>query len=217
MWPVAAGADHRDVDVAGAAAGDERLGAVQHIVVAVAARARRQRRRVGAAAGLGQAVAGEVLHAGQLWQKPRALVAIAKTVDHPRRHVVDREIGGGRDAGRGQFLEDDCGVDPAEPAAAELLADIDPGKPQRRRAPQRRDRKLLALVPARRLRQPLRARKRPRRLLKRPLLVRERKIHAPKYRGRRVSGNCSIRSPHRTRLSAGRRTLLTRWKILEML
>ena len=67
---------------------------------------------------------------------------------------MDREIGGGRDAGGGQLLEDDRRVEPAEPAAAELVSDIDPGEAERRRPAQRLDRELLAFVPARRVRQP---------------------------------------------------------------
>ena len=70
-------------------------------------------------------------------QKSGALLARAEAVDHPRRHVVDREIGGGRHAGRGELFEDDRRIDPAEPAAAELLADIDAGKTECRRPPQR--------------------------------------------------------------------------------
>ena len=153
--PGLAGAHHRHVEVARPAAGDERLRAVEHVIVAVAPRARRQRRRVRAAARLGQAIAGEMLHRHQLGQEPRALLGIAKAVDHPRRHVVDRQIGGGRGAGRRQLLEDQRRVEPGEAAAAELVLDVDAGKAERRRRAQRRDRKLLALVPARRVRQPL--------------------------------------------------------------
>src|SRR3546814_10596761 len=50
--------------------------------------------------------AREVLHRHQLRQPSRALPAVAEGVDHPRRHVVDRDIGGGRDAARRQLLED---------------------------------------------------------------------------------------------------------------
>jgi len=46
---------------------------------------------------------------------------------------VDRQIGGGRDAGGGQFLEDQRGVEPGKAAAAELVAHIDPGEAERRR------------------------------------------------------------------------------------
>src|SRR5207248_11349614 len=108
-------------------------------------------------------------------------------------HVVDRQKRGGRDASRGKLLEDDRRVDPAEPAAAELVADIDAGEPQLRRAAQRRDREFAALVPPGRLRQPLRARKRPRRLRKRPLLVREIEIHEARYRSGRSGATRGIR------------------------
>ncbi len=177
MRPLAAGSDHRDIDVAGAAARDKRLGAVQHIIVAVASGARRQRRGVRAAPGFGQAVAGKMIHPCQLWQKSAALLDGAKAVDHPRDHVVDRQIRGGRNAGGSQFLEQDRGIDAAEPAAAEFFANIDRGKAQRRGPPQRLDREFLALVPARGLRQPFLAGKYPRGLLKRPLFVGKRKIH----------------------------------------
>ena len=41
---------------------------------------------------------------------------VAEAVDHPRRHVVDREEGRGRDVAARQRLEDDRRVEPAEPA-----------------------------------------------------------------------------------------------------
>src|SRR5207237_8040234 len=126
-------------------------------------------------------------------QKPRALLASAKAVDHPRSHVVDRQKRGGRDASRGKLLEDDSRVDPAEPAAAELVADIDAGEPQLRRAAQRRDREFAALVPPGRLRQPLLTRKRPRRLSKRPLLVRQIEIHEGRYKSGRSGATRGIR------------------------
>jgi len=94
---------------------------------------------------------------------------------------VDRQIGRGRHASRGELLEDDRGVDPAEPAAAELVPDINPGEAQRRRAAQCLDRKFLALIPAGCLRQPLLAGERPRRFAKGPLLVRKLEIHGADY------------------------------------
>src|SRR5437899_3046381 len=82
-------------------------------------RAGRERGGIRAAARLGQAVAGEMLHAHQLGQEACALRIIAETVDHPRRHVVDREVGGGRDAGGSQLLKDDRRVEPRQAATAE--------------------------------------------------------------------------------------------------
>src|SRR6516164_6151301 len=119
--PGAAGAYHRHINVADRAAGDERLRAIEDIIITITNRPGGERRGVRAAARLRQAIAREMRHRHQLRQKPRALLARAEAVDHPRRHVVDREISGGRDAGGGKLLEDERGVEPAEAAAAELL------------------------------------------------------------------------------------------------
>ena len=75
---VLAGAHHGDVDVRGAGARDELLDAVEHVVVAVAPRACLQRRRVGARARLGQAIAGDMLHAGELRQEALALLVASR-------------------------------------------------------------------------------------------------------------------------------------------
>ena len=45
-------------------------------------------------------------------------------------------------------------IEPGQTAAAKLVLHIDPGKAERRGAAQRLDRKLLALIPARRMGQP---------------------------------------------------------------
>jgi len=185
------GANQADVNSRDAATRNEGLAPFEHRVVAVKDGEGLQARGIRAGGGFGQAIARDLLHRAQRRQIPLSLFGTSETVDHPRRHVVDRQIGRRGRARRRQFLEDDRGVDPAEPAAAELLADINRSKPQRRRPAQRLDRKLLALVPARRLRQPLLARKRPRRLAKRPLLLRKLEIHAGRYSGRPASGNRS--------------------------
>ena len=51
-----------------------------------------------------------MLHAAKLGQKFLALRLAAEGVDHPGRHVVDRDIGGGGGAALRQFLEDQRGV-----------------------------------------------------------------------------------------------------------
>ena len=61
---------------------------------------------------------------------------------------MDREVGGGRYAGRCELFENECRVDPAESAAVELLADIDAGKAERGRPPQRLYGELGLRVPA---------------------------------------------------------------------
>src|SRR5579859_5373210 len=112
-----------------------------------------------------------MLHRHQLRQKPRALMPVAKAVDHPRRHIMDRQVRGGGSASGRQLLEDQRRIEPAEPATAELLLDVDTGKAELCCRTQRRDGELLALVPAWRVRQPLGAGELARRLLKRALFV----------------------------------------------
>ena len=118
-----------------------------------------------------------MLHRHQPRQKAGALRLVAKAVDHPGRHVVDREIGGGRGASGGQFLEDQRGVEAREAAAAELIPDIDAGKAERRRLAQSLDRKFLPCVPARRVWQPFVDRELARGFLEGALLVGKGEVH----------------------------------------
>src|SRR5262249_19040388 len=117
-----------------------------------------------------------------LGQKPRALLTRAKAVDHPSRHVVDGQIGGGRYTGRCKLFEDDRRIDPTECAAPKLLAHINAGKTECGGAAQCFYRELGVCVPACGVRRPLLTSKRPRCLLERPLLVRELKIHGTRYK-----------------------------------
>ena len=129
---------HDDIDVADAGARDEGLGAVRARSGRRRPRRGAQGRRVGARARLGQAVAGDQLHRAQVGQIARAQRLVAEAVDHPRRHVVDRDEGRGRDAAGGQLLEDERRIEPAQADAAVLLADIDAGEAQLGRLAQRR-------------------------------------------------------------------------------
>ena len=112
------------------------LRAVEHVMVAVAPRARRQARGIRAGARLGQAVAGEMLHGAELGQKFLARCVAAEGVDHPGRHVVDRDIGGGRGAALRQLLEDERGVEPRQRRAADVVLDVDAAEAERRRLAQ---------------------------------------------------------------------------------
>jgi hypothetical protein len=81
-----------------AAVGDERLGAVDHVGVAVAARARRHREHVGAHARLGHAHAADPLSRGGLRQHALALHVVAVDVhvlreQHRVREHREREPG----------------------------------------------------------------------------------------------------------------------------
>src|SRR5580698_2473299 len=80
--------------------GDEALGAVDDIVVAVTDRRRLERRRVGARAGLGEAEARHDLAAGELGQ-PFAL--LRRGAEHHHALTADADIGAddGAEGGRG--------------------------------------------------------------------------------------------------------------------
>src|SRR5579883_2442831 len=119
-----------------------------------------------------------MLHARELRQEALTLLAVAEAIDHPRRHVVDRNIGGGRDAAGCELLEDQRGVKPLQPAAADILAHIDAGKAERRRSAQGVDREKTLLIPTCGMRQEFALRKVARHFLDRALLLAQLEIHA---------------------------------------
>ena len=153
------------------------LAAVEHVVVAVAARLGLQARGIRARVRLGQAVAREMLHGAELRQEVLALRLAAEGVDHPGRHVVDRDIGGGRGAALRQLLEDDRGVEPRQRRAADVVLHIDAAKAERRGLAQLVDREHLVLVPVARMRHHLVAREMPRGGLEGALVLGEFEIH----------------------------------------
>ena len=119
-----AGARHQHQQVGVAGAGNERLGAVQHIVVAVAAGAGFQRRRVGAGARLGEAIGGQRLAAHQRPVPALAHRLGAEPGQHPGGHVVDGDERGGGGAARRHPLEDQRRVEPAQAHAALVLVAV---------------------------------------------------------------------------------------------
>jgi hypothetical protein len=126
--------------------------AVDHIMVAVAHRARRQRRRVGADARLGQAIAAEKLHGAEPRQPLLALCLRAVRIDHPGDEVMDRYVGGDRRAAGRQRLEDQGRREPRQPGAADVFGDIDAAHAERRGLAHLRDGKMPRLVPGHRVR-----------------------------------------------------------------
>ena len=50
-------------------------------------------------------------------EEARLLLRTAEARDHPGDHVVDRQERGGGGIGRGQFLEDQRGIQPRQAAA----------------------------------------------------------------------------------------------------
>ena len=133
--PVAAGPAHDQVEVAGAGAGDERLAAVEHVGAVAFALARWcAGTRRPSPSRLGQAVAGQQPHGAQVGQPAAALRLVAEPVDHPRDHVVDREIGRGRGAARRSSSNRIAASSRVRPEPPDVLAHIDGS---RSRAPRR--------------------------------------------------------------------------------
>ena len=118
LRPALAAGPHQTEHAAGEmGVGRPDLRAVEHIVVAVAHRAQRQRREVGAGAGFGIALA-PIDRTGQDARQQRRLLLVRSVVhDHRRHHLQPhrREVGG---AGGGAFLGEDVALDivPARPA-----------------------------------------------------------------------------------------------------
>ncbi|MGY3292405.1 hypothetical protein ACVWWP_005472 [Bradyrhizobium sp. LM3.6] len=145
---IATGAHHRDQEISTTGAGNELLLAVQHIVIAVAHGAGAKRRRVRASAGLGQAVARNQLHGAELWQPCVALGVAAVGIDHPGRHIVDRDESRGGRTARRQRLKNQRRVEPRHGGAADILADVDAAHPERGGLAHDLDGKMFLLVPA---------------------------------------------------------------------
>ena len=125
LGTVFAGADHGDVDFILAAARNERLGAGHDIMVAVLDRLGLERRRVGARRRLGQAIARDLLHRDQRGEIFLLQLVGAEAVDHPARHIVDRDEGAGAGAAIGHGLHDQRRFKPSQADSAAFLADID--------------------------------------------------------------------------------------------
>src|SRR3546814_2707098 len=87
-------------------------------------------RGIGARTRLGEAIARHLVHRDEAGQELRLDRVAAETVDHPARHIVDRDEGAGRGAAIGHRLHDQRGFEPAEADAARFLADIDSGEAQ---------------------------------------------------------------------------------------
>ena len=138
------------------------------------------RRGIRSRTRLGEAVAAEVGHRGQARQPRAALLVGAVGVDHPRDHVVDRDVGGDRGVGLGQLLDDRDGVGAAEGRSAHVLADVDAAEAELAGHAQGFAREVLLLVPLECVRRELGLREVAHRLEDRRALVRgqgEHRLH----------------------------------------
>ena len=127
--------------------------------------------------------------------KRRRCSSDAIAVDHPGRHVVDRDIGGGGGAPLGQLLVDQDGVEIGELRAADVLPHVDAAEAEPRRLAQRLDRKDLVLVPFARKRHHLVAREGARGVLECALLVGEVEVHRFLPRPRPAEAVCGALKP----------------------
>src|SRR5947209_3801537 len=118
-----------------------------------------------------------MLHRAELRQEALALRLAAERIDHPGRHVVDRDVGRGRGAALGQLLKDDRGVEPGEVRAADIVLHVNPAEAEGRSLAQGFHREGRVLVPLAGMRHHLGARKRPRGVLNCALLFGEVKVH----------------------------------------
>jgi hypothetical protein len=150
--PTLARARHHEIDIADARAGDELLDAIEHVIVAAAARSRRERRGVGARARLGQAVARDQFHVGEARQIAAFELRRAEAFDDPGNHIMDRQERGDAWIASRQSLEDQRRVETGHAAAAMLFADVDCSHAQGRRLAENVGGKVLLLVPAKRVR-----------------------------------------------------------------
>ena len=116
-------------------------------MVAVQHRLGLERRRVGARRRLGQAIAADPLHRDHRRQILLLHLGRAEAVDHPARHVVDRDEGAGRGAAVGHRLHDQRRFEPAEADAAALLGDVDRAEAELGRLADRVAREDVLLVP----------------------------------------------------------------------
>ena len=178
------------------------LRAVEHVVLAVAPRARAQARRIRARARFGQAVACKMLHGAELRQKFLARLSASESVDHPRRHVVNRNIGSRRRAALRELLEDQRGIKAAERRAADVFFHVDTAEAEGCRLAQRLDRKNLVFIPVARMRHHFVARKLPRGRLKSALFFGEVEVHdlTDKWgpNARQLCRPCPVASPDGT-------------------
>jgi hypothetical protein len=77
------------------------------------------------------------------------LTVAAEAVDHPGRHVVDRDERAGRWAAIGHRLHDQRRLEPSEADPAAFLADIDRGEPEFGRGLDRLAREDMVFIPLR--------------------------------------------------------------------
>ena len=177
LGPGAAGAGEHHQQVGGAGAGDEHLAAADAVAIAVLLGTGAQRGGVRAGIGLGQAVAAELAAGGQQRHPCAGEALLRPGRDHPGHHVVDGDVGGGAGAAGGQLFQDDRGIEPAQPQAAERLRRVQAAKAHLAGPGDGLQREFAGLVPACRVRRHFAAGEAARGVLIGELLFAEAEVH----------------------------------------
>ena len=144
---VLAGADHGDIDVVKAGARNELLGAVEDVMVTVPHSAGLEARRIRSAARFGEGIACDLVHGDEVGKVLVLHVLAAELVNHPARHIVDRDERAGRGTAIGHRLHDQRGFEAPQADAARFLADIDRAEAEFGRPLDHVDGKMAGLVP----------------------------------------------------------------------
>jgi len=147
LGAVGAGADHGYIKLVLTRTGDELLRAVDDEVIPVTLRRGLERGSIGARGRLGQAVTRQPVGGDEPGQILVLHRLRPETVDHPARHVVDRDERAGRGTAIGHRLHDQRRFEPAEADPAAFLGDIDRAEAEFGRGLHRITREDVFLVP----------------------------------------------------------------------
>src|SRR5690606_17480725 len=134
----------------------------------------------------GEAVRGEPLAAGQGRAPVRGDILSRKGADHPRGHVVDGQVRGGRGAAGGELLEDQGGIESRQAEPTVLRRGIEAAEALGACLADRLAREDRLGIPARGMRRELAGREVPRALLVGALVLGQLEIHAPRTRAQRM-------------------------------
>ncbi len=146
-------------------------------MLAIALGARTKRGSIGARPWFGQAVTGKMLHCCKFRQIAATQFVVGKAVDHPRGHVVDRDVGRRGRISRGEFLKDERRIQPRECRAPDVFAHIDTCEALFGSLAQGIHGKDVLFIPQRRVRKQLRLREGARGILEGTLIFIELEVH----------------------------------------
>ncbi len=119
-------------------------------MIVIKPRGRFQRSRIRSTARFGQAIGCNLVHTDQVRQETGLQFGTAKAVDHPCRHIVDRNKGACRRTAIGHRLHYERGFEPAKSCTTRFFGDINGPKAKLTGGLPDIDRIMALLVPFRR-------------------------------------------------------------------